>query len=132
MALNLHAAVSGAIDTLNPRFSGVWRRSTGYTTASDGTQVPAYTDSNVMMRVQALSARDLKHEAFLNVEGVKRSVTMFSNAQGVVKPDAKGGDILQFPQDRGGANRNWLVVTVFETWTPDAAGWCRVGVVLQV
>ncbi len=131
MAFNLHGIVGGAIDALNPRFTGVWRRSTGSTTASDGTRTPSYSDSTVMMRVQALSARDLKHESFLNMEGVKRSVSMFSNAQGVVRPDAKGGDILQFPADRGGANRDWLVVAVFETWTPDAAGWCRVGVVLQ-
>ncbi len=83
------------------------------------------------MRVQALTGKYLRHEAFLNVQGVKRVVSMFSDAQGVVKPDAKGGDILQFPEARGGASRDWLVVHVMETWTPDAAGWCRVGVVLQ-
>src|ERR1044071_1776693 len=131
MALNLHGIVATAIDALNPRFTGVWRRSTGNTVGASGVQTPNYSNSTVRMRVQALSARDLKHESFLNVEGVKRSVTMFSNAQGVVRPDAKGGDILQVPKDRGGANRDWLVVAVFETWTPDAAGWCRVGVVLQ-
>lgn len=131
MALNLHGLVAPAIDALNPRFTGVWRVSTGYTTASDGTQVPTYTNSTVLMRVQALSGKDLKHEAFLNVQGVKRVVSMFSNAQGVNKPDVKGGDILQFPENRGGANRDWLVVHVLETWTPDVAGWCRVGVVLQ-
>jgi hypothetical protein len=131
MALNLHALVAGPIDTLNPRFTGVWRVSTGYTTAADGTQVPSWSNTTVSMRVQALSGRDLKHEAFLNVQGVKRVVTMFSNAQGVNKPDVKGGDILQFPENRGGAVRDWKVVHVLETWTPDAAGWCRVGVVLQ-
>lgn len=131
MALNLHNIVGPAIDALNPRFTGVWRRSTGYTTGSDGSRTPTYANTTVQMRVQALSARDLKHESFLNLEGVKRSVTMFSNAQGVVRPDVKGGDILQFPADRGGANRDWLVTVVFETWTPDAAGWCRVGVILQ-
>jgi len=131
MAINLHGAVAGAIDALNPRFSGVWRRSTGYTTASDGTRTPTYSDATVLMRVQALSGKDLKHAEFLNMQGVKRVVSMFSNAQGVVRPDVKGGDILQFPEDRGGSNRDWLVVQVLETWTPDAAGWCRVGVVLQ-
>jgi hypothetical protein len=131
MPLNLHGLVAPAIDALNPRFSGVWRRSNGYTTGTDGTQVPAYANTTVMMRVQALSGRDLQHEAFLNVQGVKRVVSMFSNAQGVNKPDVKGGDILQFPENRGGSNRDWLIVGVLETWTPDASGWCRVGVVLQ-
>jgi len=84
------------------------------------------------MQVQALSAEDLKHPNFLNVQGVKRAVYLFGNVQGTVRPDAKGGDLLVFPQNRGGLNRTWLVVAVFETWTPDAQGFCKVGVVLQV
>lgn len=132
MALNLHNIVSGPIDSLNPRFAGVWRRSTGYTTASDGTQVPAYADTNVMMRVQALSARDLKHEAFLNSQGEKRSVSLFGNPQGVNKPNVQGGDLLLFPEVRGGPNVVWLCSVVFESWAPDVAGWARVGVVRQV
>lgn len=131
MPINLHNAVRGAIDALNPTFSGVWRRSNGYNTASNGVQVPAYIDTTVTMRVQALSGRDLKHESFLNMQGVKRSVYLFGNVQGVVRPDVKGGDILQFPENRGGANRDWSVVVVLETWTPDVAGWSKVGVVLQ-
>lgn len=131
MALNLHNAVRGAIDALNPTFSGVWRRSTSYTTGTNGVQTPNYTDTTVTMRVQALSGRDLKHEAFLNMQGVKRSVYLYGNVQGVAKPNVQGGDILQFPENRGGSNRDWLVVVVLETWTPDAAGWCKVGVILQ-
>lgn len=131
MALNLHNIVRGAIDALNPVFTIVWRRSTGYTTASDGTQTPTYADTTVTARVQALSGRDLKHESFLNIQGVKRSVYLYGDVQGVVRPDVKGGDILQFPEARGGSNRDWLVVVVLETWAPDAVGWCKVGVVLQ-
>lgn len=131
MALNLHNAVRGAIDALNPTFSAVWRRSSGYTVATSGIQTPTYVDMTVTMRVQALSGRDLKHEAFLNMQGVKRSVYLYGNVQGVVRPNVQGGDILQFPENRGGSNRDWLVVVVLETWTPDATGWCKVGVVLQ-
>lgn len=131
MALNLHNAVRGAIDALNPTFSGVWRRSSGYTVATNGVQTPTYVDSTVTMRVQALSGRDLKHEAFLNMQGVKRSVYLYGNVQGVVRPNVQGGDILQFPENRGGTNRDWLVVVVLETWTPDAAGWCKIGCILQ-
>jgi hypothetical protein len=131
MALNLHNIVRPAIDALNPSFTGVWRQSTGYTTASDGTRTPTYTNATVPMRVQALSGRDLKHTEFLNMQGVKRSVYLYGDVQGVVRPDVKGGDILQFPETRGGTNRDWLVVVVLETWSPDASGWCKVGVVLQ-
>lgn len=131
MALNLHNIIRGAIDALNPVFTGVWRRSTGSTTAADGSRTPTYADATVTMRVQALSGKDLRHESFLNMQGVKRSVYLYGNVQGVVRPDVKGGDILQFPENRGGANRDWLAVIVLETWTPDASGWCKVGVVLQ-
>lgn len=131
MSLNLHGIVRGAINSVNPEFTGVWRQSTGYTTASDGVQSPTYTNATVPMQVQALSGLDLKHTDFLNMQGVKRSVYLFGDAQGVVKPEAKGGDILQFPQARGGVNYNWLVTHVLETWTPDGAGFCKVGVVLQ-
>lgn len=131
MALNLHNITRPAINTVNPEILGVWRRSTGYTTFSDGTQVPTYADTTVPMQVQALSGKDLKHTDFLNMQGVKRSVYLYGDVQGVVKPDVKGGDILQFPETRGGANRDWLVVVVFETWVPDASGFCKVGVVLQ-
>lgn len=131
MALNLHGIVAGVIDALNPRFTGVWRRSSGFTTNTDGVQVPAYTNTTVLMRVQALSAKDLRHENFLNVEGVKRVVTMFGLPQGVNKPDQLGGDLLQFPETRGGVNKDWKIVAVLESWAPDTAGWGRVGVVLQ-
>lgn len=131
MSLNLHAAVRGAINTLNPEYEGVWRSSSGYTTSPSGARTPTFVDTAASMRVQALSGRDLKHTEFLNMQGVKRSVYMFGNVQGVVRPDVKGGDILQFPQNRGGSNCDWLVVVVLETWTPDVAGWCKVGAVLQ-
>ena len=102
-----------------------------FTTGANGAQTPTYVDTTVPMQIQALSGKDLKHAEFLNMQGVKRSVYLFGDVQGVVRPDVKGGDILQFPETRGGANRDFLVVVVFETWTPDTAGFCRVGVVLQ-
>ena len=129
--MNLHGIVRNAINSVNPEFVGVWRRSTGYTTAADGTRTPTYTNATVTMQIQALTGKDLKHTDFLNMQGVKRSVYLFGDVQGVVRPDVKGGDILQFPETRGGANRDWLVVVVFETWVPDVAGWAKVGVVLQ-
>lgn len=130
--MNLHGIVRGAINTVNPDMTGVWRESTGFTQTPDGRPVPGYTDhAGIRMQVQALSGRDLQHKDFASLQGVKRSVYAFGNIQGVVRPDGTGGDLLLFPQDRGGANRTWLVVVVLESWTPDSAGWCKVGVVLQ-
>lgn len=132
MSMNLHAIVRGAINTVNPEYLGTWRKSNGFTQNPTGRPLPAYIDTTLVpMQVQALSGKDLLHEAFQSMQGVKRAVYLSGNVQGVVRPDVKGGDLLLFPEDRGGANRTWLVVAVLETWEPDAAGWCRVGVVLQ-
>jgi hypothetical protein len=130
--MNLHNIVRGAINAVNPDIVGLWRESTGYTQDATGRPIPAYVDHpGVAMQVQALTGKDLMHEAFQSMQGVKRSVYVQGNVQGVVRPDGTGGDLLVFPQDRGGPNRTWLVVVVLETWTPDSAGWCKVGVVLQ-
>ena len=132
MAMNLHAIVRGAITTVNPDYLGTWRKSTGFTQDPTGRPIPSYADTpNFPMQVQAISGRDLVHTDFLSQQGVKRTVYCFGNVQGVVRPDVQGGDLLLFPENRGGAARTWLVTHVLETWTPDAAGWCRVGVVLQ-
>lgn len=132
MGLNLHAIVRGPINAVNPDTAATWRVSAGSTTDAAGHRAPLFTDSAVSVQLQALTARDLQHPDFQNVQGVKRAVYMFGNAQGVVRPDAKGGDLLLFPQVQGGAVQTWLVVAVLETWSPDAAGWCKLGVTLQL
>lgn len=130
--MNLHGMVRAAINTVNPDIVGTWLESAAPTTATDGKRTPTFvTHVNVGMQVQALTGRDLQHEVFQNAQGVKRSVYLFGNVQGVARPNAKGGDLLLFPETRGGVPRTWLVVAVLETWTPDVTGWCKVGVVLQ-
>lgn len=124
--INLHSAVRGAITTVNPDVLATWRISTGYTTAADGAQSPTYAESSVRIQVQAMTGRDLQHRDMQNIQGVVRSVYMWGDGQGVVRPDAKGGDLLVF-----GA-RTWKVVAVLETWQPDATGFCKLGVVLQL
>lgn len=132
MSLNLHSTVRGAINSVNPDQLGTWRQNVGSTTASTGKRMPVYNDyANVPMQVQALSGRDLQHKDLQNIQGILRAVYMFGNAQGVVRPNAKGGDLLLFPQNLGGPVQTWLVAAVLETWTPDAVGWCKVAVVLQ-
>lgn len=130
--MNLHGIVRKAINTVNPDIVGLWRESSGFTQDAAFRPIPAYTDhANIPMQVQALTGKDLMHPNFISQQGVKRSVYAFGNIQGVVRPDGTGGDLLVFPQDRGGPPRTWLVVVVLESWTPDTAGWCKVGVVLQ-
>jgi len=89
--------------------------------------VPTTTSTTVPAQVQALSASDMAHTDGLNIEGVKRTVIMYGNVQGVVRTDQKGGDMLQFPEIPSGSVKNWRVVSVVETWPT----WARVVVVLQ-
>lgn len=97
-----------------------------------GEQVPQYApDVTAQAQIQSLTASELQHPEMLNQQGVKRKVYLFGNLQGVVRANAKGGDLLLFSQSLGGPVQVWLVVVPFETWTPDAAGWCSLGVVLQ-
>lgn len=128
--MNLHGIVRGAINAVNPDIIGTWRKSTGSTTDAAGRQVPNYTDAEASMQVQALSGRDLRHTDFVSMQGVKRAVYMFPTVQGISVPQAKGGDLLQFPMETGGAIRVWLVVVELEQWNPNGT-WCKVGVVLQ-
>lgn len=132
MGMNLHATVRGPITSVNSDVAGEYLKSTGSTTATDGNRTPAYARTPVGLQVQALSGKDLQHETFQNIQGVKRSVYMFGNTQGVSRPDVKGGDLLIFAQSTGGTPQLWLVVIVLETWAPgDPQGWCKLGVVLQ-
>ncbi len=131
-AVNLHAAVRGQIPAVNADRDGVWRHSAGYTTAGDGQRLPQYTDIPVRLQIQSLTGRDLRHLNMLNIQGVQRTVYMYSNVQGVVRTDQKGGDLLLFSQDIGGAVETWKVVAVLETWTPDTLAWCKLGVTLQL
>lgn len=130
--MNLHAAVRSMISAVNPDRIVTWRRSTGQTTGASGKRTPAFAaDQDVSAQIQAATGDDLEHTAFQNQQGVYRKVYLFGDVAGIVRVDAKGGDLLLFPQVLGGAVNTWLVVHVLETWTPDAAGWCCVLASLQ-
>lgn len=127
--MNLHGIVRGAITSVNPDILAVFRQSTGNTVDAAGNQAPQFTDvPDVLIQVQAAEAEDLTHINNFNQEGVYRAVYMYGNTQGVVRPNQKGGDILQFPQTPDAAVQDWLVAKVSETW-PD---WSKVTVCLQL
>lgn len=126
--MNLRNIVNRVTQTVNPNLTIDLLRSDGYTTAANGKQAPAFLTLSGAAQVQGLAAKDLQHMNNLNIQGVLRKVYLYGNWMGVVRSDAKGGDVLVFPQAPGMPDQQWKVVTVFETW-PD---WCAVGVVLQV
>ncbi len=121
--MNLHGIVSPIIAAVNPMIDGTLRASDGYEMGPGRKQVPKYlADAPARLQVQPLSGKDLAHVESLGIQAVQRSVYMFGDTQGVVRPLAKGGDLLIFD------GKTWLVTVVFETWP----GWCKVGVTLQM
>lgn len=121
--MNLHGVAGPIIASVNPMILATIKYSDGYESGPGLKQAPKYrVVPDVQAQVQPLSAGDLKHLEAQNIQGVQRSVYLYGDIQGVVRPAEKGGDLLIFD------NQVWLVTAVFETW-PD---WCKVGVTLQM
>lgn len=130
--MNLHALVRAGINAVNPDVTGGFIASTGNTVDAAGNITPLFAGSvPVRLQVQPPGSRDLKHAEHLNIQGVIRQVFMFGNAQGVVRPNQQGGDLLTFPQFKGQAASTWLVFSVDGPWNVENGGWTRVLVVLQ-
>lgn len=125
--MNLRNIANSVTRTVNPNLTIELLRSTGYTTGTNGKQVPTYATFSGEANVQGMGPSDLQHMNNLNIQGVVRKVYLYGNWMGVVRADAKGGDLLTFPQAPGMPDQQWKAVTVFETW-PD---WCAIGVVMQ-
>jgi hypothetical protein len=121
VALNLHAVVSGAIGAINPFIPAALKRSDGYTTADDGTQIPQYSTFNLMIQVQNLTNKELSQIEGLNIQNTTNAVYLSGDWNGTVRVGSKGGDLLIFN------DKVWLAVTVLENWPL----WTKLAVVLQ-
>jgi hypothetical protein len=119
--MNLHSIVSGAIGAVNPFIPVSIKQSTGYTTAPDGTQVPAYNTITTTGQQQALSGGDILRLSNLNIQGVTTKMYLTGQYEGVFRVLGKGGDLLAF----GG--QTYLVAQVLERW-PD---WACVALSMQ-
>lgn len=132
MSLNLHAAVRGVIPAINADVTGYWYTSKGAPIGADGRQQPAYNAPvAVQCQVQPPTGRDLKFIDFLQLQGVIRTVFMFSNPQSIVRVNQTGNDLLLFPQWAGAPNDVWKVATMDELWNVDGGGWSKVYAILQ-
>lgn len=129
--MNLHAVVANVVASVNPMLTATWMQSTGYTTSDSGKRSPTYaTVTGVQLQLQALSARDLEHLDGLNIQNVTRKAWVFGSAEGVNRPEVKGGDLFLFAVPPSATVRTWLVSVVFETWDQDGP-WSSVGLTLQ-
>ena len=120
--MNLRAIANAATQSINPNKPVTVKVSNGYTIdPATRRQVPAYTVETGQANIQALDGKDLKQLDGLNIQGTIRAAYLYGNLAGVVRPDSKGGDLVEFN------SQSWLVVKVLETW-PD---WCKVAIVYQ-
>lgn len=130
--MNLHGTVRGAITSVNPDITAQFQASTGNTVDAAGNVTPTYAAPvPVRCQVQPPGSRDLQHIERLNITKMTRVIFMYGNAQGVVRPNQQGGDLLSFPQFAEQAASLWLVVYVDGPWNVEQGGWTKVIVVLQ-
>ena len=114
--MNLRKLANSRTRRINRNVKAVWRKSTGYTTSEDGTRVPVFADTDIMINPQAVAAK-FQHIEGLNIEGVSRSVYIdANNIMGPVRPDVRGGDFLVFAQYPGREAQAWKVLDIMETW----------------
>lgn len=130
--MNLHGIVRGPINSVNPDRTALYLKSTGAASNSDFTQSAAYAPGvTVRIQIQPLDNEGLRQIERLNMTGVFRTVYMFGNAQGIVRVQAKGGDLLQFRTFQGEPVQNWKVVEPAGPWNVENGGWTKLIVVLQ-
>ena len=133
--MNLRNMANRYTRRVNPNVPATLKRSTGYTTAPDGKQVPAYADPEpISIQMQALQKSEIEHLDRLNISNAQASVfadTQLSNGD---RPSQTGGDLIEFGTDakvpatlRG---TKWLVVAMLEGWP--GSGWCKAAVTGQM
>lgn len=130
--MNLHAVVRSVIPAINPDIAGFWYVNKGAVIGTDGRQTAAFQPPlSVQLQVQPPSAKDLRFAEFMQLQGLIRTVFMFSDPQGIVRVNQTGNDLLLFPQWAGSPNDTWLVARPDEGWNVDSGGWTKLFAVLQ-
>ncbi len=126
--MNLHNIVRGVVTSINPDTRISILRSNGYSTLPNGKQVPAYDRrDNQPANIQACAGKDVERVNNLGFQGVFRTVYLYGEAVGIVRPDGTGGDVLKFSQMPHGKCQDWKVINVKEQWSD----WACVIVILQ-
>lgn len=126
--IDVRGIANAAIQPVNENIAAQYVASTGYNTNAAGARTPTFAAAvPVMIQAQASKEADLRHVEKLNLQSIYKTVRMWGNTQGVVRVEAKGGDLLYFPNVPAGTLRVWKVEAVLETWPT----WCTVVVCMQ-
>jgi hypothetical protein len=113
-------AITGQL-TGAPGGAGTYSLNNSQTVGSEA-MTTAY---NLIGQVQPISTRDLAQLEGINLGGVRWKVYLSGEVDAIVRPERKGGDLIQIATGRH--QGTWLVVAVLEQW-PD---WCVAAIVQQ-
>lgn len=118
---NLHDAVRGAIQAVNPDVQGTVYLSTGRTNVR-GILTPTYSPVTAMLQVQAKAHDRVRHERGLEYDSDFFSIYAYGEFNDLERPDGEGGDVVTF----GG---KWYYISQITEWWPS---WCAFEVVRQL
>jgi hypothetical protein len=120
--MNLRSLANRVTRSINDNIAVTVLASNGYTIGAGNKQIPAYADPvSGYGQLQALDAQELKQLDGLNIQGKIRAIYLYGALSAVIRPDSKGGDIIQIE------GKNWLVVKVLEGW----AQWTKCAIQYQ-
>ena len=109
--MDLRSLANSCTSVVNPNIIVTVLRSTGSTIGRGGKQTPIYAvPVTGPAQLQALDGSTLRQMDGLNIQGVLRAIYLRGNLAGVIRPDSKGGDIVNIGE------QTWLVVKVLEAW----------------
>jgi hypothetical protein len=127
--MNLHGIAVGAVSAVNPQIFATVKKSSGYTTSPDGTQVATYLTTTGWIQMQGLVEREfavLMQSEDFNMAAINRKIYAYGSLNMVIRTLGLGGDLIEV-----GTAPNittWKLVRIWETW-PD---WCAVVVRQQL
>jgi hypothetical protein len=110
--MDLQGMASQVSDVVNPNIEVSVQASNGYTNTGPGLrQQPSYAEAVTgFAQVQELTSSELRQIEGMNLQGALRTIYFRGNLNGVIRPDSKGGDLVNI------GDHTWLVVKTLERW----------------
>ena len=120
--MNLRAIANGMTSSVNPNMAAVLKVSDGYDVDDYGTQVPKYTEQQIMIQTQSMSTADLERLNYVSQQGQ----FLYAYANGAIsalrRSQGKGSEMMVFKPYGEDVDAEWLVKQVVESY-PD---WVKV------
>lgn len=129
MGFNLHSIAAPIVGAVNSNVLVSLRQNTGFTTNSDFSRTPTYSESTMSAQIQGLQSDDIRVLNGMGIQGVRRKIYLWGTTSAIVRSLQKGNDIVVFPD-----GSEWKCAMIFEDYghgLTGQTGWCSIAVVLQ-